>query len=180
MIKNLLTREDFGYKQHFKKNIIVFSKTLGLDATWGCLPLPKTHMYREWDEDIVREIMEYSKKQPSGVLLLLDDLISDAGAFNKKNNNLLTELFYTGRHYKISLVITTQRLHAVPSGMLSNCSQMIVFALKTKREKEAFLDNVNSFEDLESKYKYATKEPYSFLYLNLANCKVFRNFEEEL
>jgi DNA segregation ATPase FtsK/SpoIIIE-like protein len=101
----------------------------------GMKILPKTHMYREWNEDIVREIMEYSKKQPSGVLLLLDDLISDAGAFNKKNNNLLTELFYTGRHCKISLVITTQRLHAVPSGMLSNYSQMIVFALKTKREK---------------------------------------------
>jgi hypothetical protein len=44
----------------------------------GMKILPKTHMYREWNEDIVREIMEYSKKQPSGVLLLLDDLISDA------------------------------------------------------------------------------------------------------
>jgi hypothetical protein len=57
---------------------------------------------------------------------------------------------------------------------------MTVFALKTKREKEAFLDNVNSFENLESKYKYATNEPYSFMYHNLANCKAFKNFEEEL
>ena len=114
-----------GQEQHAQEHahqpvVIVFSKTLGLDETWTSLNLPKTHYYREWDQ-VVREIMEYSKTQPRGVLLLLDDLISDAGAFNRRNNNLLTELFYCGRHFGISLVITTQKLLAVPSGMLTNC-----------------------------------------------------------
>ena len=180
MLKNFLTRDVYGYRRHFKKDVIIFSKTLGLDRTWNGLALPATHMYGEWDDETVREIMAYSKARKNGVLLLLDDLISDTGAFNKRNSNLLTELFYTGRHYNISLVITTQRLHAVPSGMLSNCSQMIVFALKTRRERDAFLENVNSFEDLEGKYKYAVREPFAFCYLNLATGKVYRNFEEEL
>jgi len=92
MIKNMLTNPTFGYKQYFGENIIVFSKTLGLDETWTSLKLPKTHYYREWDDLVVREIMDYSRKQPRGVLLLLDDLISDAGAFNRRNNNLLTFL----------------------------------------------------------------------------------------
>jgi len=181
MIKNMITRDDeFGYKNHFGGNIIIFSKTLGLDSTWSTLKHPKSHLYREWDEEIVKKIMDYSKKQTNGVLLLLDDLISDANAFNKKNSNLLTELFYTGRHYKISLCITSQRLHAVPSGMLSNCSQMCVFALKTKRERESFLEIVNNFEDLPRKYEYAVREPYSFIYLNLQTGKAYRNFEEQL
>ena len=179
-IRNLLTREAFGYDKHFGENIIIFSKTLGLDSTWNSLKLPKSHLYREWDEDVVRQIMEYSKKQANGTLLLLDDLISDANAFNKKSSNLLTELFYTGRHYGISLCITSQRLHAVPSGMLSNCSQMCVFALKTKRERESFLDIVNNYENLEEKYNYAVREAYSFIYLNLQTGKAYKNFQEEL
>ena len=180
MIRNLLTREEFGYNKHFGSNIIIFSRTLGLDSTWSCLKLPKTHLYTEWDEEVVREIMAYSKKQKNGVLILLDDLISDPNAFNKKNSNLLTELFYTGRHYGISVCITSQRLHAVPSGMLSNCSQMCVFALKTKRERESFLEIVNSYESLEQKYCYAVEKPYSFIYLNLQTGKAYRNFQEEL
>ena len=47
MIKNMLTNPTFGYKQYFGENIIVFSKTLGLDETWTSLKLPKTHYYRE-------------------------------------------------------------------------------------------------------------------------------------
>jgi GTPase SAR1 family protein len=180
MIKNLLTRDEFGYNKFFGENVVVFSKTLGLDSTWSSLGLPKTHMYREWDDEVVRQIMAYSKKQKNGLLLLLDDLISDPKAFNKKNANLLTELFYTGRHHRISLCITSQRLHAVPSGMLGNCSQMCVFRLKTRRERESFLEVVNNFEDLEQKYEYAVREPFAFVYLNLQTGRVYRNFVQEL
>ena len=60
MIKNMITRDDeFGYKKHFGDNIIIFSKTLGLDSTWSTLKLPKSHFYREWDEEIVKKIALY-------------------------------------------------------------------------------------------------------------------------
>ena len=179
-IKNLLTRDEFGYNKHFGENVFIFSRTLGLDSTWSSLKLPTTHLYKEWDDDIVRQIMNYSKKQTNGVLILLDDLISDDKAFNKRSGNLLTELFYTGRHYKISICLTSQRLHAIPSGMLGNASQMVVFALKTKRERESFLEIVNNFENLEQKYQYAVREMYNFIYLNLQTGKCYKNFQEEL
>ena len=86
MIKNMITRDDeFGYKKHFGDNIIIFSKTLGLDSTWSTLKLPKSHLYREWDEEIVKKIKDYAKKQKNGVLLLLDDLISDANAVDTRD-----------------------------------------------------------------------------------------------
>jgi hypothetical protein len=97
MIKYMLTNDNFGYRQYFGEIIIVFSKTLGMDEIWTSLKLPKSHYYKEWDDDIVKEIMEYSRKQKRGVLLLLDDLISDTGAFNRRNGNLLTSIqLYTG------------------------------------------------------------------------------------
>ena len=180
VIKNMLVVEAYGYKQHFGEDIFVFSRTLGLDDTWKSLNLPKTHMYDKWQDSVVRDIMAYSKRKKNGILLLLDDLISDGDAFNRKNTNLLSELFYTSRHYRISLCITTQRYHAVQSALLANASAVIVFRLKTKREQEAFQDSMTMYDDLEAKYDYATKERFSFLYMNLASGKVYRCFEEEL
>ena len=180
MIKNMITVPEYGYKAHFGEDVFVFSRTLGLDDTWKSLNLPKTHMYQTWSEPVVREIMAYSKKKRNGILLLLDDLISDGDAFNRKNTNLLSELFYTSRHYRISLCITTQRYHAVQSALLANASAVIVFRLKTKRETEAFQDSMTMYDDLDRKYDYATKERFSFLYMNLATGKCYRNFEEEL
>ena len=145
-----------------------------------CCWLPKTHLYDTWNPEVVKEIMEYSKKQKRGTLLLLDDLISDPDAFNRKNQNLLNELFFTGRHFGISLCIATQRYHSVQSALLANASQIIVFRLKTKREQEAFEESMTMYDDLERKYDYATKERYSFLYMNLATGKCYRNFEEEI
>ena len=55
-----------------------------------------------------------------------------------------------------------------------------MFRLKTKREQEAFQDSMTMYDDLDRKYDYATKERFSFLYMNLATGKCYRNFEEEL
>ena len=180
MLKNMITIKEYGYSSYFGEDIFVCSKTLGLDDTWRSLKLPKTHMYQKWDEEVVREIMAYSKKQKNGTLFLLDDLISDGDAFNRKNSNLLSELFYCGRHMGISLIITTQRFHAVQSSLLANASQIIVFRLKTKRETEAFQDSMTMYDDLTEKYDYATKERFSFLYMNIATGKCYRNFEQEI
>ena len=68
MIKNMITIKEYGYSSYFGEDIFVFSKTLGLDDTWKSLKLPKTHMYQKWDEEVVREIMAYSKKQKNGTL----------------------------------------------------------------------------------------------------------------
>ena len=179
-IKNMLVVPEYGYKQHFGEDIFVFSRTLGLDDTWKSLNLPKTHMYDKWQDSVVREIMAYSKKKRNGILLLLDDLISDGDAFNRKNTNLLSELFYTSRHYRISLCITTQRYHAVQSALLANASAVIVFRLKTKREKDAFEESMTMYDDLTEKYDYATKARFSFLFMNLATGKCYRCFEEEI
>ena len=180
VIKNMVTRPEFGYAQHFGKNIFIISKTLMLDDTYSDLSLPKTHLYTSWQPTIVQEIMDYSKKQKNGALLLIDDMISDAECFNKKQNNLLTTLFYMGRHYGISLIITSQKYHSIPSGMLSNASQMILFRLKTQREIDSFYDSITMYDDLGERYKYATKERYSFCYLNLATGKLYKRFVEEL
>ena len=117
LLKNMLLRQEFGYRDYFTDpkssvlNYFVFSRTLGMDRTMDSLveQLPKFHAYREWDDSIIRDIMEYSReKTERGVLLLLDDMISDSKAFNKRSENLLNELAFMGRHHKVSFIITAQ------------------------------------------------------------------------
>jgi hypothetical protein len=48
----------------------------------------KLHFHGEWEEEVMRAIMEYSKKLKRGTLLLgtlLVDLTCDADVFNRTN-----------------------------------------------------------------------------------------------
>ena len=117
MLKNMLLRPEFGYRKYFTDpktgalNYFVFSRTLGVDHTLDALvdQLPKFHSYSEWDDTVIKEIMEYSRlKTQRGVLLLLDDMITDTRAFNKRSGNLLNELAFKDLIFRSSLSIISE------------------------------------------------------------------------
>jgi hypothetical protein len=43
LIKNLITRPEFGYTTFYKQNIFLFSPTIRIDPIWQDISLPKTH-----------------------------------------------------------------------------------------------------------------------------------------
>ena len=186
MLKNMLLRPEFGYRDYFTDtktgalNYFVFSRTLGADHTLDELvdQLPKFHAYREWDDTIIRDIMEYSRlKTERGVLLLLDDMITDTKAFNKCSGNLLNELAFMGRHHKVSFILTTQSYTSIQRPIRINTSVVIAFNLKNKREEQAFLEEQSMWETIKDLYTMATSPKYGFLYLNKETGKAYSNFE---
>jgi len=189
MLKNMLLRPEFGYRDYFTDsktgalNYFVFSRTLGADHTLDELvdQLPKFHAYREWDDTIIRDIMEYSRlKTERGVLLLLDDMITDTKAFNKCSGNLLNELAFMGRHHKVSFILTTQSYTSIQRPIRINTSAVIAFNLKNKREEQAFLEEQSMWETIKDLYTMATSPKYGFLYLNKETGKAYSNFERLL
>ena len=189
MLKNMLLRPEFGYRDYFTDpktgalNYFVFSRTLGADHTLDELvdQLPKFHAYREWDDTIIRDIMEYSRlKTERGVLLLLDDMITDTNAFNKCSGNLLNELAFMGRHHKMSFILTTQSYTSIQRPIRINTSVVIAFNLKNKREEQAFLEEQSMWENIKDLYTMATSPKYGFLYLNKETGKAYSNFERLL
>jgi len=189
MLKNMLLRPEFGYRDYFTDsktgalNYFVFSRTLGADHTLDELvdQLPKFHAYREWDDTIIRDIMEYSRlKTERGVLLLLDDMITDTKAFNKCSGNLLNELAFMGRHHKVSFILTTQSYTSIQRPIRINTSVVIAFNLKNKREEQAFLEEQSMWENIKDLYTVATSPKYGFLYLNKETGKAYSNFERLL
>jgi hypothetical protein len=189
MLKNMLLRPEFGYRDYFTDsktgalNYFVFSRTLGADHTLDELvdQLPKFHAYREWDDTIIRDIMEYSRlKTERGVLLLLDDMITDTKAFNKCSGNLPNELAFMGRHHKVSFILTTQSYTSIQRPIRINTSAVIAFNLKNKREEQAFLEEQSMWENIHDLYTVATSPKYGFLYLNKETGKAYSNFERLL
>jgi hypothetical protein len=189
MLKNMLLRPEFGYRDYFTDsktdalNYFVFSRTLGADHTLDELvdQLPKFHAYREWDDTIIRDIMEYSRlKTERGVLFLLDDMITDTKAFNKCSGNLLNELAFMGRHHKVSFIITTQSYTSIQRPIRINTSAVIAFNLKNKREEQAFLEEQSMWKNIKDLYTVATSPKYGFLYLNKETGKAYSNFERIL
>ena len=189
MLKNMLLRPEFGYRDYFTDpktgalNYFVFSRTLGADHTLDELvdQLPKFHAYREWDDTIIRDIMEYSRlKTELGVLLLLDDMITDTKVFNKCSGNVLNELAFMGRHHKVSFILTTQSYTSIQRPIRINTSVVIAFNLKNKREEQAFLEEQSMWENIKDLYTMATSPKYGFLYLNKETGKAYSNFERVL
>jgi hypothetical protein len=180
VIKNLITRCEFGYSTYYKNNVFLFSPTIHHDQIWKDINLPRTHLYDDWDDTIVQKVTVYAAKQPHGALLVLDDMITSSDAISGKRNSLLKKIFYQGRHHKISIILVSQKLRDIPLGMRINSSHIICFNLRNKSEEEAFLSENSFVEELRNKYTQATKEKYNFLYMNKETGKVFHNFTEEL
>ena len=189
MLKNMLLRPEFGYRDYFTDlktgalNYFVFSRTLGADHTLDELvdQLPKFHAYREWDDTIIRDIMEYSRlKTERGVLLLLDDMITDTKVFNKCSGNVLNELAFMGRHHKVSFILTTQSYTSIQRPIRINTSAVIAFNLKNKREEQAFQEEQSMWETIHELYTVATSPKYGYLYLNKDTGRAYWNFERLL
>lgn len=180
LIKNIITRPEFGYNAYYKANIFVVSQTIHLDSVWNDLKLPATHMHDECSDSLLTNIMHFAKKSEQGVLLILDDMITADTAINNKKCNLLKKLFFQGRHYKISLILVSQKLKEIPSSMRVNASHLICFNLNNGKEERDFLEENCGIEDIVAKYKRATREKFNFLYLDKTTNKAYHNFEVEL
>tara|TARA_B110000285_G_scaffold186867_1_gene212402 strand:- start:268 stop:618 length:351 start_codon:yes stop_codon:yes gene_type:complete len=88
-----------------------------------------------------------------------------------KKGKVMNRILMNGRHINLSVIICTQKVSLLSTGIRSNISGAILF--KTNLSEVETIEN--SFNYLDSKkqfikmYHEATKEPRSFLVLNFSN-----------
>ena len=83
---------------------------------------------------------------------------------------LLHQLFFRGRHAKISTLIATQKYRALAQQIRTQALSFCVFKLRSQQELDALLDEVSALGGrklVDSYYREATKKPHSFLYIRL-------------
>jgi hypothetical protein len=177
VIKNLICRPEFGYKDYYDSNIFIISQTIHMDPIWKDIDIPKAHLYDTYTDALVTNLMHYSKRSKNGILLILDDMITSDVAVNNKNDNLLKTLFFQGRHYKMSLVLVSQKLKAIPLCLRINASHLICFNLNNRREEHDFFEENCGIDEIVAKYRVATATKYNFLYVDKTSGQAYHNFE---
>ena len=135
----------------------------------------------EWDEGALRQILAQQKKitQQSKqlgmkklyqVLIVLDDMADSPQVHKKTGDGILDTLFIRGRHYCINTWVSTQKLRLMPSAVRVNTMWYCVFRLRNQLELDALVEELSAMlpkDVLYGMYQEATREKYSFWYVNL-------------
>ena len=119
----------------------------------------------EYVQGIPENLDEYFDRNSKN-LIILDDLMDESG-----DDKRVSQLFSRGRHDNLSVIYLTQNLfHSKQRSISLNSDYMIIF--KNARDKLQFSTLAKQVMPMKSKflnwaYDDATKEPHTYLMLNL-------------
>ena len=185
LIVNLLKNPYFGYDEIFEETYYI-SPTVNIDDTLKAIS-EDTDIIKIDDEDelrylddILNDIVKNQKAKPKEerepVLIVLDDCLD----YLKKSKKLNSLPSYS-RHYNISIIITTQIYNALPMGLRKNCSAYLIARIYNNKDLQNIEEEIGAnFHDFKTNYDKATKEKYSFLFIDNRNIELWRNFDELL
>lgn len=188
LLQNLL----FIYYKFFD-NIFIFSPTIFLDDKWGRtiekLKIPVTNLFTSYKESeltmLMEKIKEFNKgkrnKEKVRTLIIFDDIIEQLP--KGKKLSAMNKLFMNHRHYLISHIVVSQSFKKVDNVGRMNTTGMILFRTDNKGERKKIVEELAgnySYAEFEKMYVDATKEKFSFMFINYDNKKIFRKFEEQI
>ncbi len=125
--------------------------------------------------------MVYKRQQKHSqlfsVLVIVDDFADDPSF--SRHSKLLHSLFTRGRHNSISTIVSSQKFNAVAPIIRVNATFLVGYKLRNTKDLETFLEEISGMigrKELIELYQMATKDPYSFLYINLVAPKLNDTF----
>ena len=175
---SLLTRKEF-YKDYFHIIFIVSLTAKKTDDVYDILEKhkgkTKIAFINELDETIIGGIMDTAAKivedkkahKAPRVLMVFDDVVSEKKFLNKKEFN---KCFIMSRHFNMSSVILSQKYNATPRTCRLNCDAVIYFPGSVSEDMvitEDYCPPGFSKKEFLLILKYATAEPYSFMFINM-------------
>ena len=183
-IINLLYNEAINFKKQFSE-IYYISPTLYYDESLRAVANDDDIIKITDDEShqqidvVLNEIIKQQKETPEdekqSILIIMDDMID----FLK--SKVLSNLVTKNRHFRISLVITTQSFRSVSQKIRKNTSCFLVYRNYNKKELQAIIEELGlNFDNFTKHYETATEKPYSFLYANCRDMKLYERFENLL
>lgn len=120
------------------------------------------------------------------VLFIFDDLVGSQ-LFSLAHNNPFKKLNTNHRHYSASILMVSQAYKEIPRAVRTNWSALILFCIPNQQEVEVIYAENPVFLAKPcwmEMFRYATEEPFSFLYINYQTVKrderCMKNFDEIL
>ena len=127
------------------------------------------------------------KKWLPQILIIISDHADNPRAVHRAGG-ILETLFTRSRHYGTSCWVDSQAIKLLSPSVRLNLTGMAIFRLRSMHDLQAFLDEYSALgidkKTLLEMYKAATKDQYSFLYVNMLARSTeemsFKRFEARL
>ena len=139
------------------------------------------NIYGELNDDTIEEIYQkinaFSKNDEK-TLLLIDDMTADLKS-SKKVMDTTKRLIYNRRHLKLNIIITAQTYNNIPLDIRKNITNLILFKPAKPEFESVFSELLENKKDIcLNIMKKTYDEKHSFLFLNVPNQRMFKNFDE--
>jgi len=176
------------YKSALKGKIMVFTSSHSntmmkfakdLDAKVYNSLIPK-------GKNIIKELMDFQverkklgKMEP--VLILLDDYITNS-VFNSRRSPIV-DLFTKGRHFGISIIVTSQAFNLIPLAIRKLSMINIFFQPFNTKELKTIVEENSSYlpeKEFEQMLMDITKTKYNFLVCDFQKHRYLKNFDSVL
>ena len=100
-------------------------------------------------------------------LVIFDDYVCD------KNQRQITDYFIQGRHKNCSVIYLSQSFYKTPKDIRLNCSHYCLYEFSSSRESNRISSELGVNKEV---YKAATKNPFSFLFVDKPKKRIAKNF----
>ena len=104
-------------------------------------------------------------------LVIFDDYVCD------KNQRQIIDYFIQGRHKNCSVIYLSQSFYKTPKDIRLNCSHYCLYEFPSSREANRISSELGVDKVA---YKAATREPFSFLYVDKPKKRIAKNFTAPL
>jgi hypothetical protein len=144
--------------------------------------IPESNFIEEVDISLLKELISeqkkiiqlYDKNIADNILLIYDDCASEKKFWNSQQ---VQKLIFNSRHFKISMLITSQNYKSLPKSLRLNMSQVVLFSTSNEVEIKAIYDENSSslgFKEWLKLYREITDKPFNCLVVNYQNKKEYR------
>ena len=108
--------------------------------------------------------MDYEDNQK---LVIFDDYVCE------RNQRQLIDYFIQGRHKNCSVIYLSQSFYKTPKDIRLNCSHYCLYEFPSSRESNRISPELGVDK---KHYKAASREPYSFLFVDKPKKRIAKNF----
>ena len=107
--------------------------------------IPESNFIEEVDINLLKELISeqkqiistFGKSIADSILLIYDDFVSETKFWISQQ---VQKLIFNSRHFKISMLITSQNYKSLPKSLRLNMSQVVLFSTSNEAELKAIYD----------------------------------------
>ena len=137
-------------------------------------------MFQPISEEAGYDVIEFSNDQIIPVSNLNDDnqkLVIFDDFVCEKNQKPLIDYFIRGRHKNASVMYLSQSYYSTPKDIRLNCSHFCIYEFPSANERSLICRENSIPKEL---YVKATKQPFSFIYIDKPRKFMTKNFNENI